>query len=154
MLMDQGMRNAHESRLFSNACAGRLSAAQPRRWRVARAGVLQVQDGPLWLTRDGDPDDHVLQPGDHLHLRAGERITVSAWRAAQAAAWQWRPDRVESAGQRFGRTLVFLAAGALDRLARGLEGWAALARTAAASASRAHGCISAGDSMASSGALK
>ncbi|ACB32388.1 hypothetical protein Lcho_0113 [Leptothrix cholodnii SP-6] len=154
MSIELWMRKTHESGDFSKAAGGSVSALQTHQWRVARAGVLQVQDGPLWLTRDGDPDDHVLQPGDHLHLRAGERVTVGAWRPAQATAWQWRPDPVESVGQRFGRALVFLAAGALDRLARGLEGWAALARTAAASASRAHGCISAGDSMASSGALK
>ncbi len=154
MLLSQWMRNAHESRGFSKAAGGSVPALQTHQWRVARDGVLAVQDGPLWLTRDGDPDDHVLNPGERLRLQAGDRVTVSAWRPAQAGAWQWQAECAWPAGQRLARALVFLTAGALDRLARGLEGWAALARTAAASASRAHGCISAGDSMASSGALK
>jgi len=54
-----------------------------RQWRVARDGVLGVADATVWITRDGDPDDHVLAPGQTLAVRAGQRLTAEPWRPAE-----------------------------------------------------------------------
>ena len=68
----------------------------------------------------------------------------------QAATVRWNPRRQSFVGVLFAAPLRGLA------FAAGLmaTGFAALARSAASMASRAQGCISTGDSMASSGALK
>lgn len=50
------------------------AAREPRR--------LRVLQGLLWITRDGDPDDHWLLPGDALTLNPGERALVQAEAAA------------------------------------------------------------------------
>jgi len=78
-------------------------------------GELSVVRGRVWLTRDGDLGDHIVEPAHRVRLGAAENAFVAGLAAS---------------------------------------GFAALARNAAASARRAQGCISAGDSMASSGALK
>ena len=118
-------------------------------------GWLQVHCGPVWLTRDGDPADHVLAAGEGLHLGAGERLVVEPWRAGQAAVLAWavgdslpasrlpqRPQRLTGA---FLRGVAAFLRGAAGRLA-------AAARSADAMARRAQGSIAAGDSIASSGA--
>lgn len=37
-------------------------------WRVHRAVRLRVFGGRVWITRDGCPDDHWLEPGQTLDL--------------------------------------------------------------------------------------
>lgn len=59
--------------------------AAVRQWRVARDGVLGVADATVWITRDGDPDDHVLTPGQTLAVRAGQRLTAEPWRSGESA---------------------------------------------------------------------
>ncbi|MEY2653019.1 MAG: hypothetical protein RLZZ524_46 [Pseudomonadota bacterium] len=123
---------------------------QPGRpWPVRADGWLRVEAGPLWLTRLGDPDDHVLMPGERLALRRGDRIVTGAWLPDRPIAWRY--DSVRAGRAAFLATFLatFLAA-----LADAFEAVAARARSAAASASRAQGCICIGDSMASSGTLK
>lgn len=110
----------------------------------AGAGRLTVLQGQVWATADGG-EDHVLTPGQTLPVRDGARVVVEAWQRGQPAVVRWQPR-----------------AGALQALrffAAGLRGaafgaFAAFARSAASSASRAQGRISAGDSIASCGALK
>lgn len=118
-----------------------LSLAPGEARRVgAGAGELTVLRGRIWLTgRCGPADDadRVLSPGDSLHLAEAQGAVIESWRRGEGAELRWQP-RAQRAG------LAGLA-GAF---------FAALARTAASSASRAQGCISAGDSMASSGAVK
>lgn len=55
------------------------------------AGELCVLAGQVWFTRDGDPDDHVLLPGDVLPLRAGMWVTGEPWRAGQSVRVAWWP---------------------------------------------------------------
>ncbi len=125
------------------------SQAPVSRWTVPADGCLVVEAGPLWVTRDGDPDDHVLQRGERLALRRGERVVAGAWRPDRPIAWRYEGVRDGRGAFRAAfRAAVFAAA------ADAFEAVAARARSAAASASRAQGCISIGDSMASSGALK
>lgn len=125
------------------------SSAPGRPWTVVADGCLRVDAGPIWLTRLGDPDDHILMPGERLALRRGDRVVTGAWLPDRPIAWRYE-------GVRAGRA-TFLAtflATFFTALADAFAAVAARARSAAASASRAQGCISIGDSMASSGGLK
>lgn len=124
-----------------------------RPWTVVADGCLRVDAGPLWLTRFGDPDDHILGPGEQIALRRGDRIVAGAWLPDRPIAWRY--DGARSGREGFFATFfaAFLA-GFLAAVADAFEAVAARARSAAASASRAQGCMSIGDSMASSGALK
>lgn len=116
-----------------------LAPGEARRVGVG-AGEITVLRGRVWLTGrcgPGDDSDRVLSPGDSLRLSDAQGAVIESWRRGEGAELRWQP-RTQRAG------LAGLA-GAF---------FAALARTAASSASRAQGCISAGDSMASSGAVK
>lgn len=118
-----------------------LSLAPGEARRVgAGTGELTVLRGRVWLTGrcgPGDDSDVVLSPGDSLRLADAQGAVIESWRRGEGAELRWQP-RAQRAG-------LAGFAGAF---------FAALARTAASSASRAQGCISAGDSMASSGAVK
>lgn len=108
--------------------------------RLDRApGELTVLKGRVWVTGQGDGEDQVLSRGERLHIVAGMDVVVEPWDRAQGAVLHWAPQR------RGARAL------GLRALAGGF--FAALARRAASSASRAQGCIRAGDSIASSGAV-
>ena len=113
-------------------------------------GDLNVVQGRVWLTRNADPGDHLVEPGQCVRLGVAENAVIESLDGDRPAIVRWNPRRQAFFGAVLAgplRGLAFvagLAAGGLD----------ALARSAAASASRAQGCISAGDSMASSGALK
>ena len=98
-------------------------------------GELTVVSGRIWLTRDGD---------------LGEQAVVESARTGEPVALRWNPRRQSLAGALLAAPLRGLA------LLTGLlaSGFAALARSAAASARRAQGCINGGDSIASCGALK
>lgn len=125
--------NAQASEILS------LPAGEARRVG-AGAGELTVLRGRIWLTErcgPGDDGDRVLCSGESLRLADAGAVVVESWRRGEGAVLRWQP-RVQRAG------LTGLAAGF----------FAALARRAASSASRAQGCMSAGDSIASSGAVK
>lgn len=119
------------------------------------AGEFAVVSGRVWLTRQGDLDDHVLDAGDRLVLEPSDEVVIEPWQAGERTLVQWRPRaqprRVEAlafAG------LARLAGAAADGLRFAEDGLAALARKAAAMARRAQGCICAGDSMASAGTVQ
>lgn len=133
----------------SNPTLQRLAPGQAL--RLGRlGGELTAVDARVWLTRDGDLGDHFVEPGERVRLAVGENAVIEPARTGASATVRWNPRRQSFVGA--------LAADPLRGLAfvAGLAatGFAALARSAAASASRAQGCISGGDSMASSGALK
>jgi len=123
-----------------------------------RRGELTVLDGRVWLTRQGEFADHVLERGATVSVGWAERAVVESWERDRSATVRWRPIERHAAGQALLagglRGLAALAFGVAALLARAEAGFAALARSAASSARRAQGCITAGDSMASSGALK
>jgi Protein of unknown function (DUF2917) len=132
----------------------RLSMQEVQHLLVTEPAWLTALAGSVWVTRRGDPDDYVLQPGQHLALSRGEQVTVSALDAGQPAQWDWRfaPARSPQRRVRDGVALAFDgAARVLERAAAGL---AALARSAASMACRAQGCIKAGDSIASAGTVQ
>ena len=113
-------------------------------------GELSVVQGRLWLTRSGDLGDHLVEPGQRVRLAANENAVVEPWQPGQAVTLRWNPRRQRLLGAALAPALRGVAFGT-NLLA---AGFAALARNAAAMASRAQGCISGGDSIASSGALK
>jgi hypothetical protein len=113
-------------------------------------GELTVVDGRVWLTRNGDLGDHFVEPGERVRLAVGENAVIEPARTGETVNVRWNPRRQSFVGALLEEPLRGLAF--LTGLAAG--GLAALARSAAASANRAQGCISGGDSMASSGALK
>jgi hypothetical protein len=145
--------------LASAAHTRRLTAGSAV--RLARGGgELTVIEGRVWFTRGGhtgDTGDHRLEAGQRLRLVAGQDAVIEAWDRDQGALVRWEPrsqGAIAAAQTLVLRGLAFFAGEAAAAL-RGLAGGlAALARSAASSASRAQGCISAGDSIACSGALK
>ncbi len=119
---------------------------------------FSVAGGRVWVTRLGDLDDHILEAGQRLQLRRGDDVIVQSWDRDQPAIFDWRPAagvpqprRLAAAGL---RAVAGLAAGFAGGLRRAEAGLDALARSAASSARRAQGCISAGDSIASAGAVQ
>lgn len=124
---------------------------QVQRLRLSGDAQLCAVQGTLWVTRDHDPQDHVLREGACLALRRGDWVTLEAWQHGAPSAWGLQPRLC-----RQGLTARFLAVvlAALAVRVRGLAaGLLALARSAEAMASRAQGCISATDSKASVGTV-
>jgi hypothetical protein len=125
--------------------------------RVRHPARLKVLAGEVWLTREGDPDDYLLAPGESLAVAGGERLWLGRWHADQAALWDWDSARVRLDARRyvFLRDLAAAALGLVERALLGTAaGLAALARSAAATACRAQGCIRAGESIASAGTVQ
>ena len=113
-------------------------------------GDLLVVSGSIWLTRDGDLGDHVVEPGQKVRLGVNENAVIESACTGSAVTVRWYPRRQTFAGALAEAPLRGLAS--LTALVA--RGFVALARSAAASASRAQGCINGGDPMASSVALK
>lgn len=144
----------HGNGAFPSRCDGAWQLDGVRQARAVRAGALHVASGTVWLTRSGELDDHVLSAGASLRLAPGQRVWVQPWTEGERARLCWRVDQPPPRGARWrlpaarvlrGLAVVFVAAGAR------LADWA---RTAEARARRAQGCIAAGESIASSGALQ
>lgn len=65
-------------------CRARLALAR-REWVVlsqVRCRTLVCEAGELWVTLDGDDEDHVLRPGERLVVAANASVIVSATREA------------------------------------------------------------------------
>jgi len=150
-LLTLAAASAAHSRRISSGNALRLSRG---------GGELTVLEGRVWLTRGGhtgDTGDHRLEAGQRIRLVAAQDAVIEPWDRDGAAVVRWEPLQqgvLATVQALVLRALAFFAGEAALGL-RGLAGGlAALARSAASSASRAQGCINAGDSIACSGALK
>jgi len=133
----------------------RLSMHETQRILVDEPAWLSAVGARLWVTRDGDPDDHVLAAGERLQVRRGDRLVLGAFDRNTVAGWDWQRAPGAAPTQGLGRRLAAAGFDAAARALRGAaDGLAALARSAAAMACRAQGCIKAGDSMASAGTLQ
>jgi len=129
-----------------------------QRWVAPRRAWLVAREGVLWVTRSGDPNDHVLARGERLAVARGDDLVLQSWRHDQPAIWDWQPLTQPSSGYRLRRELLAWAWARTARALRGtavaLEALATRARSAAAKACRAHGSIRLGDSIASAGTLQ
>jgi hypothetical protein len=134
---------------------GALQASGVRLLRTRRPGRLLVRSGRAWITRQGDPDDHVLSAGEAVELRADEQVVVEPWDGGSPVRLAWCSAQRRAALLRAGAALRGAALRWVARFAAaaGVR-LSALARSAAASANRAHGAIACGESSASSGALQ
>jgi Protein of unknown function (DUF2917) len=132
----------------------RLSMQETQHLLVTEPAWLTSLAGSVWVTRSGDLDDYVLQPGERLALLRGEQVTVSALDADKPALWDWRFAPARSPQRRVREAVALVFDGAARALERAAAGLAALARNAASMACRAQGCIKAGDSMASAGTVQ
>lgn len=132
----------------------RLSMQEVQHLLVTEPAWLTALAGSVWVTRRGDPDDYVLQPGERLALSRGEQVTVSALDAGQPVLWDWRFAPPRSPQRRVRDAVAVGFAFAARVFERGAAGLAALARSAASMACRAQGCIKACDSMASAGTVQ
>jgi Protein of unknown function (DUF2917) len=132
----------------------RLSMQEVQHLLVTEPAWLMPRSGRVWVTREGDLNDYVVDAGHRLALARGDRVAVSAWGNGEPALWDWTPMQP---GRRY-RLLRDAAASAFGFVARALrgvaDGLAALARSAAAIACRAQGCIRAGDSIAAAGTVQ
>ena len=128
-------------------------------------GELAVLEGRVWVTRRGDLADHVLAAGQRMRLSARDRAVIEQWRRDQPAMVDWHPGRARRSRLRPGALRraalawpLRAVAAVAGEVARGLQraeaGVAALARSAAASARRAQGCIGAGDSITPAGTVR
>ena len=113
-------------------------------------GELTVVEGHVWLTRDGDLGDHVVEAGQRVRLQVDENAVIEPARSHEDVVVAWNPRRQGLLGAVVEaplRGLAFSTALAAAGLVR-------LARLAAASARRAQGCIPGADPVGSSVALK
>lgn len=126
----------------------RMGWGQPLRLNVAD-GELGVVSGQVWLTRHGDTEDHVLGAGQRIVLAPTDSVVIEQWRRDQPAIVDWQPRAqplpgvalLRGAAARALRTVAFGARGLAKVLREAEAGFAALARSAAAMARRAQGCI-------------
>ncbi|MDQ6628650.1 MAG: DUF2917 domain-containing protein [Pseudomonadota bacterium] len=58
-----------------------------------RGGDIAVLAGHVWLTSAGDSSDHVLAPGDVLHVDSGGTL-VESWSGSSPAVFAWRPRSI------------------------------------------------------------
>lgn len=58
---------------------------------IAREGELSVLRGSVWLTRRGDPEDHLLRAGERMHLAPGDAAVLERLRRDEASAVAWAP---------------------------------------------------------------
>jgi len=86
------------------AASWTLAADETRRLEGGRAGpvVVRVQRGLLLVTREGDPEDHVLSAGQEAAFPARGRIAAWALEPAQASV---REVRARQGGIAAGRPL-------------------------------------------------
>lgn len=84
-------------------CRARLALAR-REWVVllqVRRQTLVCEAGELWVTLDGEGEDHVLRPGERLVVAANASVIVSATREAVLRVVASAPEAcVERGGPR------------------------------------------------------
>ena len=149
------------TQLFPQAGATALQFDAPM--QVERlAGEFAVLSGRVWLTRQGDLDDYVIETGERFVLGPSDKVVIEPWNAGESTsiAWRGHPQRalVEALPRGAAAFVLLSLASAAAAVAFGLRradlGFTALARSAAAMAKRAQGCIKSGDSIASAGTVQ
>jgi quercetin dioxygenase-like cupin family protein len=102
--MGEVLQQVRQARRVSKTRVVEYFEVQPRQtlsWRLARDAELRVGEGALWLTREGDPYDYWLVPGDVARLSRGERVWVSTdrERPLEASLTTYRHTGLTQAGR-------------------------------------------------------
>lgn len=147
---------------FSQTGASSLEFTVPM--RIERvAGEFAVLSGRVWLTRQSDLHDYVIEAGERFVLEPSDAVLIEPWAAGEATAIEWkarcqRAGGLEALPRGAAAFALFSLASVATAVAFGFRraevGLEALARSAAAMARRAQGCIKAGDSIASAGTVQ
>ena len=146
---------------FKMSQAGTLSLREGQTLKIEHAvGEVAVLKGRIWVTRESDLGDHVVEAGGRFMVCAKDVAVIEAWSRSEGVSLAWTPRRQVPPLEAFVRGFAAaglrgLAAGAAF-LAAGLRFGEldALARKAASMARRAQGCICSGESMASAGTVQ
>ncbi len=113
-------------------------------WQSPGAAMLRVTGGAAWVTRAGEPTDHVLCTGEAMAVSRGDLLVMEPLRTDTPAYLEWRlAEPVPAAGG--------TVSGWLDGLRDRGAAFAARARRAASRANLAQGSAMAGESSASWG---
>ena len=84
--------NAHSNRTLQRLASGEAL-------HLGRlGGELAVVEGRVWLTRDGDLGDHVVEPGQRVRLGVDENAVIESARTGDAVAVRWYPRRQSFVG--------------------------------------------------------
>lgn len=154
------MNESHQSTGHPGLAMAALAAGWPvraaARLRAPSPRWLVVERGRAWVTRTGDPLDHVLDAPARIWLERGQAVVAEPWHGGVELVLRWQPGRPSAQDWRArlragGAAVLRGAAEGLRAVAAGLGRWA---RSAEAMASRAQGSICAGDSIASCGAVQ
>lgn len=57
------------------------------RWTAPRTGDYRVKQGRVWITRDGEAQDHVLAAGESLGVQRGDVLVIEPWTPGQVVHW-------------------------------------------------------------------
>jgi hypothetical protein len=68
--------------LASMADLRRLSASQVLGLYAKKGSTIDCVDGSLWVTLEGDPEDHILNAGQALMLKSRGKVVVGAFKDA------------------------------------------------------------------------
>ncbi|MDC8771500.1 DUF2917 domain-containing protein [Roseateles albus] len=69
------------------------AASQLLQLRCGQSLLVQVSQGWLWLTRDGELDDIILPSGSRLQLQEPGNYRLGAFGPADAAVTSWSAPR-------------------------------------------------------------
>ncbi len=100
-------------------------------------GELSVIEGRVWLTRDGDLGDHVVEAGERIRLAIDDNAVIEAVHAGEVIRLHWNPRRQSLVGA----VLVEPLRGIAYLAGLAASGFAVLARHAREHACRAQGRI-------------
>jgi hypothetical protein len=66
--------------LSAGFAARRIAASSPSTLKGVKGKTLVCVEGSLWVTQEGDREDHILRAGERFPLTAKGRVVVSALR--------------------------------------------------------------------------
>ena len=96
LIKDRHKMHQSQSAPTLSVC-GTLMPGQAFSWLPREAGVFSVAQGGAWLTFDGPHSgpgnasgDHVLQVGQRLAVRTGQRLVIETW-GEVPVHFEWTP---------------------------------------------------------------
>ena len=81
---------SHGTHRTSPPTAARSTPRQPVQTLAVRRGetaLVEATQGRVWLTRDGQPQDHILEVGQRLAFAGPARLRVSAEGGGAQLRW-------------------------------------------------------------------